>query len=346
METPVTTRQRSRLRSVQKTPVNNDSIQIAPYVNAIEQKQDIKKIDISYDDDDEDSFPPTQAFQNVRKNGEVFWDYDASSPNTRDDLRKRLMQDDSPGQAKPKSPPRPLTPTLKFQTRPKVRSSPIVDEEGLELFNECKRLSDLAKKSETKSPNIVTKTHVDSNQNTETFKLSEPENVDDAFGDDDDGFDLLLSQIDTTEAVQSSSTFTILSKKTLHQSNGVPPKSTLELPTTSKGITPPSSVITKQDGSSAFKRHNSDNTSARQNQIRLRNNSGTVMKSWQRSQSSPVGTKKCSKEECKLNNDLKEEIERKRLAAIKRRNEKSQLKEEIERKRQAAIKRRNEKSQQ
>jgi len=67
METPVTTRQRSRLRSVQKTPVNNGSIQIAPYVNAIEQKQDIKKIDISYDDDDEDSFPPTQAFQNVRK---------------------------------------------------------------------------------------------------------------------------------------------------------------------------------------------------------------------------------------------------------------------------------------
>ena len=50
--------------------------------------------------------------------------------------------------------------------------------------------------------------------------------------------------------------------------------------------------------------------------------------------------------QCKLNNDLKEEIERKRLAAIKRRNEKSQLKEEIERKRQAAIKRRNEKSQQ
>ena len=47
-----------------------------------------------------------------------------------------------------------------------------------------------------------------------------------------------------------------------------------------------------------------------------------------------------------MNNDLKEEIERKRLAAIKRRNEKSQLKEEIERKRQAAIKRRNEKSQQ
>ena len=77
--------------------------------------------------------------------------------------------------------------------------------------------------------------HVDSNQNTETFKLPEPENVDDAFGDDDDAFDLLLSQIDTTEAVQSSSTFTILSKKTLHQSNGVPPKSTLELPTTSKG---------------------------------------------------------------------------------------------------------------
>ena len=76
---------------------------------------------------------------------------------------------------------------------------------------------------------------MDSNQNTETFKLSEPENVDDAFGDDDDGFDLLLSQIDTTEAVQSSSTFTILSKKTLHQSNGVPPKSTLELPTTSRG---------------------------------------------------------------------------------------------------------------
>ena len=38
-------------------------------------------------------------------------------------------------------------------------------------------------------------------------------------------------------------------------------------------------------------------TSAQQNQIRLRNNSGTVMKSWQRSQSSPVGTKKCSKEE-------------------------------------------------
>ena len=83
-------------------------------------------------------------------------------------------------------------------------------------------------------------------------------------------------------------------------------------------ITPPSSVITNQDGSSAFKRHNSDNTSARQS----------------------------SKEECKPNNDLKEEIERKRLAAIKRRNEKSQLKEEIERKRQAAIKRRNEKSQQ
>jgi len=55
----------------------------------------------------------------------------------------------------------------------------------------------------------------------------EPEKVDDAFGDDDDGFDLLLSEIDTTEAVQSSSTFTILSKKTLHQSNGVPPKSTL-----------------------------------------------------------------------------------------------------------------------
>jgi hypothetical protein len=95
----------------------------------------------------------------VRKNGEVFWDYDASSPNTRDDLRKRLMQDDSPGQAKPKSPPRPLTPTLKFHTRPKLRSSPIVDEEGLELFNECKKLSDLAKKSETKSPNIVTKTY-------------------------------------------------------------------------------------------------------------------------------------------------------------------------------------------
>ena len=83
--------------------------------------------------------------------------------------------------------------------------------------------------------NHIAYSHVDSNQNTETFKLSEPENVDDAFGDDDDGFDLLLSQIDTTEAVQSSSTFTILSKKTLHQSNGVPPKSTLELPTTSKG---------------------------------------------------------------------------------------------------------------
>jgi len=83
-------------------------------------------------------------------------------------------------------------------------------------------------------------------------------------------------------------------------------------------ITPPSSVITKQDGLSAFKRHNSDDTSAQQS----------------------------SKEECKLSNDQKEEIERKRLAAIKRRNEKSQLKEEIERKRQAAIKRRNEKSQQ
>ena len=90
---------------------------------------------------------------------------------------------------------------------------------------------------------------MDSNQNTETFKLSEPVNVDDAFGDDDDGFDLLLSQIDTTEAVQSSSTFTILSKKTLHQSNGVPPKSTLELPTTSKVITPPSSVITGKSSS-------------------------------------------------------------------------------------------------
>ena len=126
----------------------------------------------SNDDGDEDFFnmksfifAPTLTFQNVRKNGEVFWDYDAddandaSSSKTRDDLRKRVMQDDNPGQAKPKSPPRPLTPTLKFQTRPKLRSSPIVDEEGLELFNECKKLSDLAKKSETKSPNIVTKTY-------------------------------------------------------------------------------------------------------------------------------------------------------------------------------------------
>ena len=43
----------------------------------------------------------------------------------------------------------------------------------------------------------------------------QPENVNDDFGDNDDDFDLLLSQIDTTEAVQSSSTFTILSEKTL-----------------------------------------------------------------------------------------------------------------------------------
>ena len=48
---------------------------------------------------------------------------------------------------------------------------------------------------------------------------------------------------------------------------------------------PPSS----QNTTTTFKRYNSDNTDTRQNQVRIRNNSGTVMKSWQRSQSSPEG---------------------------------------------------------
>merc|ERR1711862_1086552 len=149
---------------------------------------------------------------------------------------------------------------------------------------------------------------------------------DDAFGDEDDDFDQLLSQIDTTEVIQSSSSVTILSKKTLHQSNCIAPISTVEIPRNDRVMLPPSS----QNTTTTFKRYNSDNTDTRQNQVRIRNNSGTVMKSWQRSQSSPEGIKKCTKEE----------IERKRLAAIKRCNEKSQKKcskEEIEKKRLAAI---------
>ena len=162
METPVTTRQRSRLRSNPKTPSNDkqkdDSIKIiTPIVNAIEDSSEDHSL-LNFDqDDEEEAFPPTQAFQNVRKKGEVYWDFDARSPKTGGDMRKKLLQEDSPGQTKPKSPPRPLTPTMIFQTKRKLRSSPLVDDEGLDLLNECKKLSDLAKKSETKSPNVVIK---------------------------------------------------------------------------------------------------------------------------------------------------------------------------------------------
>ena len=48
----------------------------------------------------------------------VFWNYNASPNSNRDDLRKKILQGDSPGseQTRSKSPPKALTPTIRFRT--------------------------------------------------------------------------------------------------------------------------------------------------------------------------------------------------------------------------------------
>ena len=140
------------------------------------------------------------------------------------------MQGDSPG-SEPngsKSPPRPITPTIRFRTRPQTESSPAIDDDV--QLNELRKLS---KQFATRSPDTATTNcNVDSNQNTKTSKP-----VVDTFGDDDDDFDALLSQIemptDISDNKQNSDT-TILSKKSLHQSG--PHISTLDVSLSTKGI--------------------------------------------------------------------------------------------------------------
>jgi len=312
METPVTTRQRSRLRPVTKTPDSDLSqetpLNISSYVKAIEQNIPFKKCDDQ--DEESDAFSLTQVFGGVPDTqppkGEVFWNYNASPNSNRDDLRKKILQGDSPGsseQNKSKSPPKALTPTIRFRTRPQTESSPAPDDD-----DQLNELMQISKQFATRNPDTDSREtincNVDSNQNTKTSKP-----VVDTFGDDDDDFDALLSQIEMPTDIsdnKQTSDKTILSKKNLHQSG--PPNSTLNMST--KVPLPP-----VPSGKTSFKRFNSaDSIKPYQpNPVRNRNNSGTVMKTWQRSNSSPVGAKKCSKEE----------IERKKQAAIRRRMEKS-----------------------
>ena len=233
--TPVSTRHKSRLRNRS----NDSSDTITSYVNAMEHKRVSRSAIVEEDDEDEEAFPPTQVFQQVRKKGEVFWDYDASPNSARDDLRKKMMQDDSPGQTR--TPPRPLEPTIKLRAKSKPQSSPEIDDDDMKFFNDCKKLSDAAMMSEIQSPLLVCKPLingevVDSNQNSEICKVSVKQSPGDPFADDDDDdFDDLLSQIEMPPANENTSTLTVLSKKNLHQSVVVPPKSTLDMPSENRG---------------------------------------------------------------------------------------------------------------
>jgi len=354
METPVSTRSRSRLqgrKKIEQTDEGQSStpksghVNITSYVEAMERK---KHSYVDSDDDNDDVFPSTQAFQDVRKKGEVFWDYEAS-PSNRAALRRRLEESDSPVLTAPKSPVR-NSPKLRIRGRkPK---EPVVDKEALDMLASMEQLAKQSEESldADESPSISKtetviqnndfdseedsflvlctqameqqefknpkpyqdeSTNVDSNQNKKKPSIVKiPEEKKPTVIDDfDDDFDSLLSQVEMPEPSPKPQCHTILSKKNLHSEKH---RWSHQSVASSSGI----SSISRSDSTTSFKRFNSaDSIKGKSSTPRLRNSSGSIMKTWQRSSSSPeVGRKKCSKEE----------IDRKRLAAMKRRTERSQ----------------------
>ncbi len=279
-------------------------------------------------DDSYDSFPPTQAFQQIVPKGEVFWNYEAS-PTARASLRKKL-EENSPDIGRFVEPPKALTPTLRLKARhrPVKVEDGEMDSEGRELINSIKELCDKVIQSDpskVQSPTIGDRVKkepeasalFDSDDDSfllqctqdleQTNKPNSPsvvvkdrsplvKNPDrNSLDDFDDEFNVFLSQVELPAEVGPSK---VVSMKNLHGQ------------TVQTSHEP---LVTTRQHSPNFKRIKSADWIEEPKQ-RLRNSSGSIMKTWQRSNSDDDARKKCSKEE----------IEKKKQAAMKRKIERSQ----------------------
>lgn len=297
----------------QSTPTTS-GVNISDYVEAIEKQK--------YELNDSDDFPPTQAFQYIRPKGEVFYNLDAS-PSVREALRKKL-EESSPDIPRSESPLRPPSPKLKLRGSQRRKPSETDLKEGLEFKVFVNQLCINVDKSEEKTPSPPKNNLFDSDddsflmQCTQAVEEKRPSPIvrakkeetpaaktnNDTF---DDGLDSILSQMEIPESFPTSSA---VSMKSLHQPLQQPQKLFSSVVTDPAII--PNNALKPSKSPVAFKRFKSaDNIKGSSG--RFRNSSGSIMKSWQRSKSSPEhGKKKCTKEE----------IEMKKLAALRRRNEK------------------------
>ena len=346
METPTRSRNRrvSRIKRCQQiTTACPKSTSVTDIVNEFDIKTNSSQ-QFKQDEDKDDDLPPTQAFQpcpTVKKEGEVYWD--SKSP-TLNDLRQKLTECDSPDMRKSLSPLKVFTPLARLKSNKTSNESPKIDDEDLSLLKDLKELNDFEDSSDdtivdeqknnlfssdddsflvqasqlpaepqvSDSSNLHRHSNLDSNQNPrdkiESIAQQTSRFPPTGGGDDldfDDDMDLLMSQIEMPVEVSKAThntTTQIMDLQNVRNNSHKPVVTDLKEET----------VLKKR-----FK--SADNIKSSQ--------SATIMKTWRRSNTSPEAStssavlpgartipSKCTKEE----------IERKKQEAIKRRKEKCQ----------------------
>ena len=353
METPTRTGSRriSRIKRCQRNATSSQK-----YSSVTDIVKDFEKTtnhsQTTKDEENDDDLPPTQAFQpcsTLKKDGEVYWD--SHSP-TFDDLRRKLSECESPAIRKSLSPLRVFTPLARLKSSKTSNESPKIDDEDLSLLKDLKELNNFEEDSSADDtivdnqkdnvfssdddfflvqatqipaePQVSEKadsrqpSNLDSNQNPrekiqriaqQTSRTPPPPAAN--AGDDldfDDDMDLLMSQIEMpVEVSKASSTSTTTKIMDLQQVRNPSHKPIVaDLP-----LRKEETVLKKR-----FK--SAENIKSSQ--------SASIMKTWRRSNTSPEastssaalpGARTTIPSKC-----TKEEIERKRQEAIKRRKEK------------------------
>jgi hypothetical protein len=195
METPVSTnRRRSRLPDRRKIHENKSSPNLTSTPSIIvNQRDSIVSLvegynqDPSDDDDDDYMLSSTQGFLPAR-DGEVYWNYEAS-PATKEALRRKQDESDSPDSGKPIPPPKSIFSSIRLKGRqPKV---PELDSEAIQLLDELKGMCEEVQRQQEEAADD--KVEDDASEEDETIKtLSKEQN--NTFSSDDDSFLVLATQ--------------------------------------------------------------------------------------------------------------------------------------------------------
>ena len=357
METPTRSGKRrvSRIKRCQRnsTPSQKYS-SVTEIVNDFEKNTDNSQ-NKNDEEKDLDDLPPTQAFQpcsTLKKDGEVYWD--SHSP-TLDDLRRKL-ECESPDIRKSLSPLKVITPLARLKSSKTTNESPKIDDEDLSLLRDLKELNNFEEDSTdddtivedqkasvfssdddsflvqasqlpanpqvSEKPKPHLQSNLDSNQNPRGDKIqsiaqqtSRMPPATAGEGDDldfDDDMDLLMSQIEMPVEV---------SKATASTATKIMDLKEVRTNTSSHKPVVRDLQVRKEETTVMKKRFKSaENIKSSQ--------SASIMKTWRRSNTSPEastssatlpGARTTIPSKC-----TKEEIERKRQEAIKRRKEKCQ----------------------
>ena len=283
----------------------------------------------------ENVLPSTQAFQptctssSLKEGGEVYWD--SNSPSLKTKILRHYSECSSPDVRKSLSPQIVSTPSARVCTQ----ESPKIDEQDLSLLQSLKALNDFDK---------------DTDSNTEDNEESKESN-ENTFNSDEDSFLVLASQIPTSETSRSQNSL----GKTKTQSSLKPPSlprlpppafdeddddemdlllSQIEMPKeVEDGVLNIKSVRRNEPVTSAG-RHNEEKflkrrfkSSEQGPKSSSSSSSANIMKGWRRSNTEPETSSGSSLPGGRIlppAKCTKEDIEKKRQEALRRRKEKLQ----------------------